>query len=388
MSESMRISGNGDQNGQRGSCQVRESTVAAREPIAIIGIGCRFPGDANDPSSFWQLLCQGRDAVTEIPPDRWSQDLYYDPQPGRAGRTNVRRGGFLKHIDQFDHAFFGISPREAGFMDPQQRLLLEVAWEALEDGGLVLEDLSGLSVGVFVGISSFDYFLLQAAAPDQTLVDVYSSTGGALSIAANRLSYCFNFKGPSLAVDTACSSSLVAVHLACENLWSQTCPLALVGGVHVLISPGPYVGFSRLNMLSADGRCKAFDSRANGFVRSEGAGVVVLKPLSSALANGDQIYALIRSAVVNQDGRTPGIVVPSQQAQAQLVRRACQLGGWTPATSVTWRRTAPAPWSATRSRPVPWVKSWALADRPTDRVRWARSRPTSATWKLRRACPG
>jgi acyl transferase domain-containing protein/aryl carrier-like protein len=322
----MTTEANGKSNGHGGA--VKKSNE--REPIAIIGIGCRFPGDANDPASFWKILRDGMDVLTEIPTDRWSLDLYYDPHPGKVGRTNVKYGGFIKGIDQFDAHFFGISPREAAFMDPQQRLLLEVAWEALEDGGQTIEKLAGTNTGVFVGIASFDYALIQSSSPDREAVDVYTNTGGALSIAANRISYCFNLKGPSAAVDTACSSSLFALHLACENLWNKTCPLALVGGVHVLISPGPYIGFSRLNMLSADGRCKAFDARANGFVRSEGAGVVVVKPLSAALADGDQVYAVIRAATINQDGRTSGLTVPSQQAQAQLVRDAYQQAGVEP----------------------------------------------------------
>lgn len=320
------VAANGELNGHNGAVR----SGSEREPIAIIGIGCRFPGDANDPASFWKILSAGRDVLTDIPPDRWSLDLFYDPQAGRVGRTNVRFGGFIKGIDQFDAQFFGISPREAAFMDPQQRLLLEVAWEALEDGGQVIERLAGSHTSVYVGISSFDYSMLQSTAPERETTDVYSNTGGALSIAANRISYCFNFKGPSAAVDTACSSSLLAVHLACESLWTKTSPLALAGGVHVLLAPGPYIGFSRLNMLSADGRCKAFDARANGFVRSEGAGVVLLKPLSAALADGDRIYALIRGTAINQDGRTPGLTVPSQQSQAALVREACQKGGVDP----------------------------------------------------------
>jgi acyl transferase domain-containing protein/NADPH:quinone reductase-like Zn-dependent oxidoreductase/SAM-dependent methyltransferase/aryl carrier-like protein len=326
MNDINRVGTNGELHGQSESGK----GTGEREPIAIIGIGCRYPGEANSPAAFWSILRDGRDVLTEIPPDRWSLDLFYDPQPGRLGRTNVRFGGFLKGIDQFDAHFFGISPREAAFMDPQQRLLLEVAWEALEDGGQALERISGTNTAVFVGISSFDYAMILNNGADRDAIDVYSNTGGALSIAANRISYCFNFKGPSGAVDTACSSSLFAAHLACETLWNKTCPLALVGGVHVLISPDPYIGFSRLNMLSADGRCKAFDARGNGFVRSEGAGVVVLKPLSAALADGDRIYALIRATAMNQDGRTSGLTVPSQQSQAALVRQACEQAGVDP----------------------------------------------------------
>ncbi|MGH7222524.1 MAG: acyltransferase domain-containing protein, partial [Gemmataceae bacterium] len=207
-------------------------------------------------------------------------------------------------------------------MDVQQRIVLEVAFEALEDGGQTLEKLSGAPVGVFLGMSSFDYALIQTGFRGRNAIDVYTNTGGALSIAANRISYCFNFKGPSVVVDTACSSALTAVHMACQTIWRKECSLALAGGVHMLITPGPYIGFNKLNMLSADGRCKAFDANANGFVRSEGAGMVVLKSLSQALADRDPIYALIRATAVNQDGRTSGLTVPSQSSQESLVRQA------------------------------------------------------------------
>jgi acyl transferase domain-containing protein/SAM-dependent methyltransferase/acyl carrier protein len=299
-------------------------SVDAREPIAIIGIGCRFPGNANDPQSYWKLLRNGVDALTEIPPDRWDLRTYYDSEPGKTGKTNVKFGGFIKGIDQFDANFFGISPREATWMDPQQRLILEVAWETLEDGGQQLERIAGTSTGVFVGMSSFDYSLIQMGYRDRGAVDVYTNTGGALSIAANRISYCLNFTGPSAVIDTACSSALTAVYMGCNSLWKGESTLALAGGVHVLITPGPYLGFSKLAMLSADGRCKAFDARANGFVRSEGAGMVLLKPLSQARADGDRIYALVRSCAINQDGKTSGLTVPSQQAQEELVREACR----------------------------------------------------------------
>jgi amino acid adenylation domain-containing protein/non-ribosomal peptide synthase protein (TIGR01720 family) len=309
------------------SCHGDNETVP--EPIAIIGIGCRLPGGVNDPESYWKLLHDGVDAITEIPKDRWDPSVFYDPEPGKAGKTNARWGGFLSEIDQFDSHFFGISPREAARMDPQQRLLLEVAWEALEDAGLALEGIAESKTSVYVGISSYDYQNLQASG-DRDKIDVYTNTGGALSIAANRISYCFNFKGPSMAVDTACSSALVAVHLACQSMWYDDCTMALAGGVNVLISPDGYIGFSRLSMLSPDGRCKAFDARANGFVRSEGAGMVVLKPLSRALADKDRIYALIRATGVNQDGRTPGMTVPSQESQAALLRDTCRLARITP----------------------------------------------------------
>jgi len=310
----------------------RKEAAEEHEALAIIGIGCRFPGDANDTETYWSILRNGVDALIEVPPDRWDLRTYYDPEPGKPGKTNVRHGGFIKDIDRFDADFFGISPREASRMDPQQRLVLEVGWEALEDGGQVLERLAGRSTGVFIGMSSFDYSLIQTGYRDRNAVDVYTNTGGALSIAANRISYCLNFKGPSLVVDTACSSALTAVHLACQSIRKKECELALAGGVHVLLTPGPYLGFSKLAMLSSDGRCKAFDARANGFVRSEGAGIVLLKPLSLALADGDRVYAMIRGSAINQDGRTSGLTVPSQQAQEEVLRAAYRDAGVDPGT--------------------------------------------------------
>ncbi len=265
-----------------------------------------------------------------MPPDRWDLGRYYDPRAGIPGKTNACWGGFVNGIDKFDAAFFGISPREAARMDPQQRLMLEVAWEALEDGGLPLERLAGQQVAVYVGVSSYEYALIQNNNRDYTLVDTYANTGSAQSIVANRISYCFNLRGPSAAIDTACSSALVAVHLACVSLWSGESTMALAGGVNALVWPGGFIGFTRLSMLSPDGRCKAFDAGANGFVRSEGAGAVVLKPLARAVADGDRVYAVIRATGVNQDGRTGGMTVPSQSAQEELLRQTCRDGGIDP----------------------------------------------------------
>jgi acyl transferase domain-containing protein/acyl carrier protein len=296
------------------------------DPIAIIGIGCRFPG-ARNPEAFWRLLREGVDAITEVPADRWNVDAFYDPTPGVPGKMTTRWGGFLEQIDQFDPQFFGISPREAMRMDPQQRLLLEVAWEALEDAGQAVERLAGTRTGVFIGISGNDYGRMQMF---PGLSDAYMGTGNANSIAANRISYVSNFQGPSLTVDTACSSSLVAVHLACSSLWSGESTLALVGGVSCILSPTITINFSLAGMLSSDGRCKTFDARANGYVRGEGAGVVVLKPLSKALADADPIYAVIRGSAVNQDGHSKGLTVPSQQAQEAVMRAAYRMAGVAP----------------------------------------------------------
>jgi acyl transferase domain-containing protein/aryl carrier-like protein len=306
------------------------SPPRSREPLAIIGIGCRFPGKANDPASFWKQLTAGADAVAEVPPERWNKKSFYDPEIGKPGKSHACRGGFVEGIDQFDAAFFGISPREAARMDPQQRMVLETAWEALEDGGQVLERLSGSKTAVFVGISSWEYSFAQIHFRDRAVIDTYTNTGGSLSIAANRVSYCFDLRGPSVAVDTACSSALVAVHLACKSIWEEGCPLALAGGVNALLLPDWYIGFSRLGMLSPDGRCHAFDAAANGFVRGEGAAMIVLKPLSLALADNDRIYAVIRGTAVNQDGRTPGLTVPSEEAQQALLRQAYQNAGVAP----------------------------------------------------------
>jgi acyl transferase domain-containing protein/NADPH:quinone reductase-like Zn-dependent oxidoreductase/NADP-dependent 3-hydroxy acid dehydrogenase YdfG/aryl carrier-like protein len=300
------------------------------QPIAIVGIGCRFPGGCNDPVTFWRFLLNRGDAITEVPPDRWDLNRFFDPNPATPGTTYSRWGGFIEGLDQFDAAFFGISPREAVCMDPQQRLLLEVAYEALEDAGQPLGPLAGSNTAVCVGISSYDYGASQTTPTERIRLGPYSSTGSALSIAANRISCCFDFLGPSVAVDTACSSSLTAVHLACQSIWHQGCLLALAGGVNALISADGYVGFSRLGILSPDGRCKAFDARANGYVRGEGAGIVVLKPLALARADGDRIYALIGATAANQDGRSTGLTVPNQIAQEALLREACRRAGLAP----------------------------------------------------------
>ncbi len=298
--------------------------------IAVIGIGCRFPG-ADSPDQFWQLICKGVDAVTEVPGDRWDIDTYYDPQPGKPGKMNTRWGGFLRQVDEFDPQFFGIAPREAVYMDPQQRLLLEVAWEALEQAGLVPEQLARSQTGVFVGLSSNDYQQVLQGNGRLSDINAYLGTGNAASIAANRLSYFFDFRGPSLAVDTACSSSLVAVHMACQSLRSGEADLALAGGANLLLRPEMTMIFSQAQMMAPDGRCKTFDARANGYVRGEGCGVVVLKPLAAALADGDRILATICGSAINQDGRSNGITAPNGPAQEAVLRRAIASAQVTPA---------------------------------------------------------
>jgi len=298
------------------------------EPIAIIGIGCRLPG-AKTPQGFWQLLRNGVDAITEVPPERWDIDTFYDPSPATSGKMYTRWGGFLEQVDRFEPSFFGISPREAQRLDPQQRLLLEVVWEALENAAIVPESLGRSQTGVFIGISNADYHRL--IYKDCSGINAYSGTGTASSIAANRLSYVLNLFGPSVAIDTACSSSLVALHYACQSLLSLESNLCLVGGVNLMLSPEPTITFSQAQMMAADGRCKTFDASADGYVRGEGCGVVVLKRLSDALRDGDNIQAIVRGSAVNQDGLTNGLTAPNGPSQQAVIRKAVEKAGVKPA---------------------------------------------------------
>lgn len=292
------------------------------EPIAIIGMGCRFPGGANDPESFWQLLEQGVDAIQEVPIDRWNVSDYYNQNPDTPGKTHTREGGFLDAgLDLFDAEFFRLAPREVVNMDPQQRLLLEVSWEALERAGQASNKLIGSQTGVFIGITTSDYAQRSMLA-ETTEIDIYTATGNSLNVAAGRLSYSFGLVGPSMAIDTACSSSLVAVHQACQSLRVGECSMALAGGVNVMLSPQVAIAISKLRALAANGRCKTFDEAADGYGRAEGCGIVVLKRLSDAIADGDNILALIRGSSVNQDGRSSGLTVPNGLAQQSVVRNA------------------------------------------------------------------
>ncbi|BAZ20881.1 beta-ketoacyl synthase [Kalymmatonema gypsitolerans NIES-4073] len=290
------------------------------EPIAIIGDGCRFPGGANDPDAFWKILRDGVDAIAEVPGDRWNIDAYYDPNPDSPGKMYTRWGGFLQQVDQFDPQFFGISPREAVSMDPQQRLLLEVAWEALERAGIAPNHLAGSRTGVFVGIGQNDYAQLQLSSGDPARINAYDGTGNGFCFASGRLSYVLGLQGPNMAIDTACSSSLVAIHQACQSLRTGECDLALAGGVHLILSPEVTIFLSKTQALSPDGRCHTFDAAANGFARGEGCGVLVLKRLSDAVANRDNILAIIRGSAVNHDGRSSGLTVPNGSAQQALIR--------------------------------------------------------------------
>jgi len=304
------------------------SRPPAPEPIAIVGMGCRFPG-AESPEAFWQLLEERGDAIREVPADRWDGQGLYDPNPDASGKIATRWGGFLDRVDEFDAYFFGISPREATRMDPQQRLLLEVAWEAFEDAGQTVERLGGSQTGVFVGLHSHssDYFWLQF--DDLACMDAFTGPGTAHNIASGRLSYFFDLQGPNLVVDTACSSSLVAVHLACQSLRAGECSMALAAGANLMLTPLWTLPLSRMRMLAADGRCKTFDAKADGMVRSEGCGAVVLKRLSAAVADGDRILAVIRGSAVNQDGRTNGITAPNGLSQRALLQQALRNAGVT-----------------------------------------------------------
>ena len=294
-----------------------------REPIAIVGMGCRYPG-ASDLASFWRILKDCRDALS-MPAGR----RFREQRPETLDLPPEGLGGLLEDIDCFDAEFFGMSPYEASCLDPQQRLLLEVAWEAFEDAGLTRNGVSGAKAGVFAGVWAGDFentFYANGGA-----LDVHLITGVGRFPGANRISYALDLRGPSMMVDTACSSSLVAVHLACQSIWSGESEFALAGGVNAILRPEITEGFIRANMLAPDRRCKFGDAAANGFVRSEGAGMVVLKPLANSLKDGDRIYATIRGSAVNNDGQSNGMLLhPSREGQERLLRDACRDAGVIP----------------------------------------------------------
>jgi len=299
------------------------------DPIAIVGMGCRLPGDIEGPAQLWDFLLDGRMATGEVPATRWA------PYTHRADcaavlRTVPRHGSFLSDVAGFDTEFFGISPREARLMDPQQRLLLEVTWEALEHAGIPPSTLAAGDTGVFVGIGSDDYG--RRLLEDLPRIEAWTGIGAGLCGAANRLSYTLDLRGPSLAVDTACSSSLVTIHLACQSLRLREIPLAIVGGVNVMASPGYVVALDAAGALAADGRSKAFDASADGYGRGEGAGVIILERLTRARRHGHRVLAVIRGSGVHQDGRTPGIMAPSREAQEHMLRRVYRQAGVSPAT--------------------------------------------------------
>jgi acyl transferase domain-containing protein len=304
---------------------------AHREPIAIVGMGCRFPGGVTRPDAFWRLLRDGVDTVGPIPPDRWDVEAYYDPHPEAPGKMYTRHGAFLDDVFGFDPQFFGISPREAVAIDPQQRLILETGWEALEDAGLAPDRLAGSSTGVYVGLMTNDYLRVQDPVSDPVGIDAYTSTGTDFSFPAGRLSYVLGLQGPSVVVSTACSSSLVTVHLACQALRAGECDLALAGGVSLMLSPDATIALSRIRAISPDGRSKSFDASADGYGRGEGGGMVVLKRLADARASGDRILALVRGSAINHDGPSGGLTVPNGLAQEALLRSALANAGVTPA---------------------------------------------------------
>lgn len=302
------------------------------EPLAIVGIGCRFPGGGDSAESFWHLLVSETDATCEVPATRWNAARYHDPDPAKIGKIVTRRGGFLSEIDQFDPQFFAMSPREAHSLDPQQRLLLRATWEALEDGGIPADSLAGRDVGVFVGGFTLDYQLLQnQGRTSRYRFKSHSATGMMMTMLANRISYAFDFRGPSMTVDTACSSSLVAVHLAASSIWNGECDLALAGGVNIMIGPNTAIAESKSGFLSPQGRSKAFDDSADGYARGEGGAIVVIKTLRQALEDGDQVYAQILGTAVSQDGNTDGITVPREEAQEAAIRTALRRAGVQPA---------------------------------------------------------
>ncbi len=299
---------------------------ASSEPIAVVGLACRFPAGANSPGQYWKLLADGVDAVAEIPPQRWDVQAYYDPDPAAPGKVYCRNAALVDQplVETFSPEFFGIAPREAQAMDPQQRMLLEVCWEAIEDAALPADHVRGSRTGLFVGSCTDDYLHLFNNLVDPAAIEGYSSLGTARCITAGRVSYMLGLRGPAIQIDTACSSSLVAVHQACASLRSSDCDMALAGGVNLQLSPVWTIGLCKLRALAPDGRCKTFDAAADGFGRGEGCGVLVLKRLSDALEAGDPIRAIVRGTAVNHDGRSAGLTVPNQSAQEDLLRQALQ----------------------------------------------------------------
>lgn len=298
-------------------------------PVAVIGMGCRLPGGIDSPDRLWEALLRGDDLVTEIPADRWDIDEYYDPEPGVPGRTDCKWGAYLDNVGDFDPEFFGIGEKEAIAIDPQHRLLLETSWEAMEHGGLTPNQMASRT-GVFVGLVHTDYILVHA--DNQTFEGPYGNTGTNACFASGRVAYAMGLQGPAITVDTACSSGLTAIHLACRSLHDGESDIALAGGVYVMLEPRRFASGSALGMLSATGRCHAFDVSADGFVSGEGCVMLALKRLPDALADGDRILAVIRGTAANQDGHTVNIATPSRSAQVAAYREALDVAGVDPAT--------------------------------------------------------
>ena len=311
--------------------RLRQSERSKTEPIAIVGMSCRFPAGAESLEDYWRLLNSGVDATSEVPASRWDIDRFYSPGAPVPGKLYTRRGAFLSSpVDTFDPTFFGISPREAPSLDPQHRMLLELTWEALEDAGIPPGALAGSQTGVYVGVSTSDYLYVQLFNRGDDCIDAHFGTGVAHSVAAGRLAYFLDVHGPNFPIDTACSSSLVAVHCACRSLRAHECSAAIAAGVNLLLSPHGGIIACNARMLSADGRCKTFDASADGYVRGEGCGIVVLKRLSDALAAGDRIHAVIRGSAINQDGKSSGVTAPNGKAQEAVIREALADAGVRP----------------------------------------------------------
>ncbi|WP_044507025.1 beta-ketoacyl synthase N-terminal-like domain-containing protein, partial [Mycobacterium simiae] len=289
--------------------------------FAIIGYAARFPGAA-DADQFWDVLRDGRDAISEVPRDRWDVDEFFDPEPGAPGKVVTRRAGFVDDVTGFDAPFFGMSAREVRLMDPQHRILLETAWRAVEHSGIAPTALANSNTGVFVGLATHDYLGMASDELTYPEIEAYMAIGTSNAAAAGRISYRLGLQGPAVAVDTACSSSLVAIHQACQALRLNECDLALAGGANVLLTPATMITFSSAQMLAPDGRCKTFDAAADGYVRGEGCGVIVIKRLEDALADGDRIRAVIRGSAINQDGASGGLTVPNGVAQQRVIADA------------------------------------------------------------------
>ncbi|MEM9444831.1 MAG: SDR family NAD(P)-dependent oxidoreductase [Verrucomicrobiota bacterium] len=313
----------------KGKLSQQNQSSASTEPIAIVSMACRFPGSVADPEGLWELLENGRDAITQVPSDRWDAEELYDGAPAVPGKVINKQGGFIDKVKEFDPLFFGISPKEAHTMDPQQRILMEVSYEALVRLGMNPKQASSIEAGVFVGVSGTDYARhLSQLSGEQ--IDPYLATGNSASVLAGRLSYVLRMTGPSLSIDTSCSSSLVAVHLACQSLQNQECELALAGGVNCILTPEVSIAFSQARMLSPRGRCHTFSSKADGFVRAEGCGMVALKKLSKARVDGDQVLGIIRGSAINQDGGSGGLTVPNGHSQQKLIQSALKTSGASP----------------------------------------------------------